>query len=186
MLLDYKITYGSDIVVLIKVGLGGSTDGHNGKYAKMAEKINQKTGYTVIVAPNPEKSENKLEKDMRAIETLFPRCQEIHFIGVSNGAVIGMLYAHLYEKIKDMLLINGPLAMDWHKLKQGIGLFHGNSISFVYGSKDPSYKYSELIPMIKAEAEIGLHIVDGADHNFTGMEDEFVSLPCTYLFCMKK
>ena len=181
MLSDYNVVYGSNNVVLIKVGLNGDIRGYNDKYVHMTNLIHEKTNNTVIVASNPDIGGNKLQTDIETTRRLVPGCERIIYVGVSNGAVMGMQYAYLYPEIKEMILINGPLIMDWHKIKQGLYEFCGERITYIYGNKDKSYKYTELLEHIEMKTRSELCIVDGADHNFTGMEEEFINIPNRYI-----
>lgn len=37
----------------------------------------------------------------------------IYYMGMSNGAVLVARYGHMHPEIKRMLLINGPLMINW-------------------------------------------------------------------------
>lgn len=64
--------------------------------------------------------------------------------------------------------------INWHRTKNGIEKFSGNSVEMLYGTKDPSYKYYEILECINSNKLI-YRKVDGADHNFAGMEYTFDS-----------
>ncbi len=46
---------------------------------------------------------------------------------------------------------------------------------FVYGEKDPSYKYFELLKNIDSSV-VSLYSIGDADHHFSGMEDKEMEL----------
>lgn len=98
-------------------------------------------------------------------------------MGYSNGAILGARYAHKYQEIKKLLLINGPLMINWPQTKSGVEKFQGERVVFVYGSKDPSYKYCGLTEYINSTVKVELVIAEDADHNFSEMLDYFCDLP---------
>ena len=78
-----------------------------------------------------------------------------------------------------MLLINSPIFINWHVLKNGIIKSKNQEIIVVYGDRDDSYKYIGLIePLLDNNKK--LIIINGADHNFVNMLDEFINLPINY------
>ena len=103
-------------------------------------------------------------------------------MGVSNGAILGARYGCHYPEIKKMLLINGPLMINWLQTRKGVEKYKGERVTFVYGSLDPSYNYREAISLIQSESKVDLVVVEGADHNFRGMENHFSKLIEEYLF----
>ena len=60
--------------------------------------------------------------------------------------------------------------------------FKGDEVVFIYGSKDPSFRYIGLIDFINSIAKISIVIINGADHNFSKMIERFQLLPEEYLF----
>ena len=50
---NYHFVFGNEKIVFIKAGAGGSERGYEDKYIKMAERIHERTGATVICASNP-------------------------------------------------------------------------------------------------------------------------------------
>lgn len=100
---------------------------------------------------------------------------EARYIGISYGALVGAQQGWQIPMISKMLLINGPLMINWHKTKLGSERFQGKEIMFVYGEKDPSYKYSGLLKNIDSNI-ISMYSVGGADHHFSGMEDKEMEL----------
>jgi len=102
-------------------------------------------------------------------------------MGNSNGAVLGGRYAYLHPEIKKMLLVNGPLMMNWLQTKSGVEQFSGEEVIFVYGDRDPSYKYLGLLGVIEGPGKRSVITVEGADHNFKDMEEEFYTLAEKYL-----
>lgn len=181
---NYGIIVGNDTILLIKAGQDGSMYGYENKYLTIARNINKEFGYTVICSSNPLRKTNPLEQAMEIIEDYCKQKgfneYQVYYMGLSNGGYIGATYAHLYPKIKRMLIINMPIFVNWHKIKDGMKQFEGEKATFIYGTLDPSYKYVEMLSLLNKD-NIKLEIIKDADHNFVGKLDEFIALPCKYL-----
>ena len=80
-----------------------------------------------------------------------------------------------------MALVNGPLMFNYNKIKEGALSFKEDSITFIYGSNDPSYGYIDLLKNIDND-KIKVDVVEGEDHYFSVSEDDFYMLPEKYLF----
>ncbi len=169
------IVPGNETCVYIKTGKGGSIYGYEGKYIAIAMRIYKDFGYTVCVSANPMGEDCVLSDEIAELKNRHAGIKEIHYIGISNGALVGAQQAHQIETIKRMLLINGPLMINWHKTKAGVEKFNGKEVVFVYGEKDPSFKYYDLLGLIKSNV-VKKNFVCGADHNFSGMANEFREL----------
>ena len=108
---------------------------------------------------------------------------QVYYMGFSDGALIGVRCGADYPEIRRMVLVNGPLMMNWHRTKAGILRFFGESATFVYGSLDPSYRYAELIRVLeKKNLRIHLEIADGQDHYFSKNGFDLAELAERYLF----
>ena len=180
----YGIMKGNDVVVYIKVGNGGSIDGWNNKYLIISNKIKKLFGYTVIVSSNPVelKEKENIYNDMSFIEKYMDNnIKKIYGIGHSNGGVILLNYAYLFPKIENILSINAPLNINWHKVKEGILLSKAKLIRAVYGTLDPSYRYIELLKTINNK-NLKIIEINDMDHNFSQNFDLFCDLSFKYLF----
>ena len=60
---EYEIFFGSEKIVFIKTGAGGSVRGRNNKYMQMAQKIYERTGATVICSSNPDIPHEALDEE---------------------------------------------------------------------------------------------------------------------------
>ena len=78
-----------------------------------------------------------------------------------------------------MVLVNSPIFINFHSLKEGLINISDKKIFLVYGEYDQSINYTELIKPLLND-NIKLEIVKGADHDFTNMLDEFMELPVKY------
>ena len=181
--IEYGVKKGNNTVVFIKVGQDGSIYGYENKYLKIANNLNQKYGYTVIVASNPFDGTNPLDHDMNVVKNY---CKEknikrykVYYMGHSNGARIGLYWGYAQPKIKKMLLINSPLMMNLHNIKEGLKQCDNKEVYLIYGENDPSYVYTTLLDRILND-NIKLNIIPKADHHFTNMLKEYTDLPEKY------
>lgn len=145
-LIDYGIIYGTGkSVFLIKTGQNRSIYGYNNKYLKMAKHINLQYGCTVVVSSNPYDCTDSLGQALEVIKQEVNQDVNVYYTDVSNGAILGARFGHLHSEIKRMLLINGPLMINWPQTKKGLEKFEGESVTMVYGSLNPSYEYAKMI-----------------------------------------
>ena len=184
-IIDYGIVEGDNIIVFIKSGQNGSLYGYQNKYIKMARRLNEKYGCSVICSSNPFDGNNPLDNAMEVIEDYAKRFNDykIYYLGYSNGALIGAWFGIKYPKIKRMALVNGPLMYNYHKTKEGALSFKGERISFIYGEYDQSIRYIELLESIENN-KIKVYIEEGQDHHFSKSEEDFQKIPEKYLFEM--
>ena len=61
--IHYGILHGNEEIVFIKVGADGSIRGYQDKYLKMAHRVHERLGATVICASNPYIEHGHLEAD---------------------------------------------------------------------------------------------------------------------------
>ena len=184
-IIDYGIVEGNNIIVFIKAGQNGSLYGYQNKYIKMAKRLNQKCGCSVICSSNPFDGNNPLDNAMEVIEDYAKKFDDykIYYLGYSNGALIGAWFGIKYPKIKRMALVNGPLMYNLYKTKEGALSFKGESINFIYGEYDQSIGYVELLKSIENN-KTKVFIEEGQDHHFSKSEEDFQKIPEKYLFEM--
>lgn len=184
-IIDYGIVEGNNTIVFIKAGQNGSLYGYQNKYIKMARRLNEKYGCSVICSSNPFDGNNPLDNAMEVIEDYAKRFDDfkIYYLGYSNGALIGAWFGIKYPKIKRMALVNGPLMYNLYKTKEGALSFKGESINFIYGEYDQSIGYVELLKSIEND-KIKVFIEEGQDHHFSKSEEDFQKIPEKYLFEM--
>lgn len=179
----YGIVFGTNVLVYIKTGNGGNIYGYENKYQKIANRIYDELGYAVLVAANPAEEQCNLQNEMGNIFDTFGiynTFDDIIYIGFSDGANIGAQQGYLIPEIKRMLLINGPLMINFHKTKYGICAFENEKIKMVYGKQDPSYKYVGLLDSIDSRILL-VNILENIDHNFTNALPEFEQLICGFV-----
>lgn len=180
-LLEYGVIKGNERVVIIKSGAGGSFDGYQQKYLRIAHMLHERSGCTVICLSNF--SKDSFERtDIEVIRRVISGIDgeiKLYYIGNSNGATQGLLFATRHFEFSRLLLFNMPLMQDFHKTKEALSRV-GSEVRFIYGERDPSYDY---VPYLKIAAKkeacvarVEIETVVGADHNFVGLLDTFISL----------
>ena len=170
----YGIISGNKKLIFVKTGRGGTCYGYNNKYLNLANEISNLYGYSVIISAYPTDSVCNLQEELEEIKSYIADYEEVYFIGISAGALLGAQQGYLNEKITRMLLVNGPIMINWPKTKRGIEKFQGERVEMIYGMKDPSYRYYEILSCINS-AKLVCTAIEGADHNFIGMEDVLAS-----------
>ena len=163
---QFGIIKGEKYLVFIKTGRGGSIKGFENKYLNICSFLFEKYGYTFVVSANPKDSACDLEEEIKCISKYTGDYKEIFFVGISNGASIGAAQCRKIEKIKNAILINAPLMINFHKIKEGAKKFRGNNMYFLYGEDDPSFRYIEILNSIKNTA-CKYKIIKGEGHDFS-------------------
>ena len=172
---DYGFIFGNNKIVFIKAGTGGGIPGYQDKYLRMAHRAHERLGATVICSSNYEKS---LPTDKKAIEWcaryLKLEDAELYFVGVSNGADQCISLSKNVPTRK-LLCIN-PSFVPGHDPSNRLILQSAVEKVFVYGTEDE--EGMALIPKLKARGirNFQIELINGADHSFTGMVDEFIAL----------
>ena len=163
---QFGIIQGEKYLVFIKTGRGGTIEGFKNKYLNICDFLFKKYGYTFVVSANPKDSVCDLEEEIKCIDTYIGDYKEIVFVGISNGAFIGAAQCRKIEKIKNAVLINAPLMINFHKIKEGAQNFRGERMYFLYGENDPSFRYIEILNSIKNTA-CKYKIIKGEGHDFS-------------------
>ena len=163
---QFGIIQGEKYLVFIKTGKGGSIEGFKNKYLNICDFLFKKYGYTFVVSANPKDSVCDLEEEIKCISKYVGDYKEIIFVGISNGAFIGAAQYRKIEKIKNAVLINAPLMINFHKIKEGAQKFRGDNMYFLYGEADPSFRYIEILNVIKNTA-CKYKIIKGEGHDFS-------------------
>lgn len=175
--MEYAYVRGDQRIVFIKVGLGGDCYGGENKYLRMACMLHKQCGCSVIVASNPSEGKSHVEADRQAIAQFVAaqgiNAPKLYLFGNSNGCVKGLALASECVFVR-MVLVNMPLMINFHKTKRYIAVLPQTEIVAVYGERDPSAPY---VPFLEGKfANLRVHTVAGADHNFNGMIQEFIDL----------
>lgn len=174
---EYGCISGSNKIVYVKAGMGGSYLGYEEKYLKIAKRLHDNYNCSVICVSNPVPLPIDIDKSILCgfINENNINDPELFFFGHSNGAIKGLELASNGVAFKRMVLVNMPLMVNFHKTVQWINAATETGIVAVYGENDPSYRY---IPFLQNKNIPNVEIVKIADanHNFKGMMKEFIVL----------
>ncbi len=176
-IVDFGYIKGNNKIVYIKAGMGGSYLGYENKYLKIAHRLNEKCGCSIICASNPVPLPIAVDKTIldNFIKEHGIQSPQMFFFGHSNGCVKGLELGASGIPFTKMVLVNMPLMLNFHKTVQWIVSMPETDIVTVYGETDPSYRY---IPFLETKNLENVEIlkVAGADHNFKGMMEQFIEL----------
>lgn len=162
----FGIIKGEKNIVFIKTGRGGTIEGFENKYLNICSLLFEKYGYTFVVSANTKDSVCDLEEEIKSVDKYVGDYKEIYFVGISNGASIGVAQCSKIERIRNAVLINAPLMINFHKIKEGAQNFRGERMYFLYGENDPSFRYIEILNSIKNTA-CKYKIIKGEGHDFS-------------------
>ena len=185
--IGYGLIHGNDRIVIIKAGAGGNCIGAEEKYLKMARFLHDTYDCTVLCLSNY--ANDSFERgDVAVIRELIAEMGgevELYYIGNSNGSTQGLLSATKYFAFRRMVLVNMPLMLNFHKIKEALTRAD-TEIRFVYGERDPSISYVPFLRNASSKegglARAEIVTVGGADHNFAGMTDAFIR-QCVSVIC---
>ena len=176
--ISYGIIFGNEKIVFIKVGADGNIKGYKNKYLKMAHRVHEKIGATVICASNPyiENGHVAADKEMilKVANEINSSEYTVSFFGTSDGAYHNLSLAKEVPETIKILCVNTSSVNLENLEKKLLELSAVNKI-LVYGSKDE--EYSSLLYLKELNCEnLKLITIDGADHEFKGMLEEYITL----------
>ena len=176
---------GNDTFVFIKTGADydvGNVCGYENKYLKMGHQIRERIGATVICASNPWIDETPhVAADKAAISQVAAEAgaldYRVYLAGTSDGGYHILRLAQAVPHTSKLLSINTSPKCEngFSDLKaQMLALPQVDKIQ-VYGTKDDEYA---CVPLLKSAQIPNLQVltVEGADHEFSGMVDNFIAL----------
>jgi alpha/beta superfamily hydrolase len=178
--IHYGVVYGNEKIIFIKTGFEGGIEGYENKYLQMAHRVHERLGATVICASNPDVDyAAQVVADKAMISKAAAECgfaeYEVYFVGTSDGGYQNLLLAQQVNQTRKLLGINASLIDADDLVIQLQKLPHVKKI-LVYGTEDDDF--DEIAPMLSEMTcdKLELKFVDGADHSFTGMVEEFIAL----------
>lgn len=175
---NYNFVLGNEKIVFIKAGAGGSERGYQDKYIKMANRIHERNGATVICASNPMDPicDSPDAQEIRwVVSRLGVKEFELYLVGVSDGAYLNLDLASQFPETTKWVGINASF-ISVSDLETRLKALSGVSKIMIYGTEDDDF--NEVVPALReiSCSNFALEFVDGADHSFTDMLDEFISL----------
>ena len=174
---DYEIIFGNEKIVFIKAGAYGSARGDADKYIRMAKRIHEKIGATVICASNPDEPHENLDEEeiRRVVAEKGVSDIEVSFIGISDGAYHNLSLAKRFPETVKLMGINTSY-VNIFDLKEKLNKLPHISKILIFGTEDDDF--DDIVPELskmKCKNFI-IKLIEGADHRFTGMIDEFIAL----------
>ena len=137
---EYGCVVGNNKIVYIKAGMGGNYLGYENKYLKIARKLNEKHGCSVLCVSNP--TPLPISVDQTILDAFIKdndiNNPEMFFFGHSNGCVKGLELGASGITFTRMLLVNMPLMINFHKSIEALSEISQKRVIFVYGEHDPS------------------------------------------------
>lgn len=176
---NYGILFGNENIVFIKTGAEGDIYGYKDKYPKMAHRIHERIGATVICASNPDTESSHLDSDRAMISKIASELNlsgyKVYFVGTSDGGYHILSLAKCIPQTVRLLCINSSF-IDVKTFNDKLIELSDIKKTFIYGSKDEDYAL--IVPHLKKLNCNNLEIItiDGADHQFKGMLEEFIGL----------
>jgi len=184
---DYFSIEGDKTRALVMlIGMDGTLFEHEERYLRIAEKAHSLYSVSVFAFRNPASNWDIQGNGFSAVmvtvkKTMDENC-EIYFFGFSAGASFAIFNSWEYPEIKRLLLVNPPLMANFHRVCESMRRSAGTS-TLVIGERDPSLTLGRIVLNSKKTSGFSDVIIHpGADHQFTGMTNEFIELPFTYLF----
>ena len=176
--IKYGIIYGNNKIVFIKTGADGNVRGYQDKYLKMAYFIHNRLGATVICASNPYIEVGHVKADKDFISNVVKDSRfieyELYLVGVSDGAYHNLRLAKEIPQTSKLLCVNTS-TFDFDDLKERLSDLPMVNKILVYGERDDEYMYVPYLNELKFN-RLQVVTIEGADHEFTGMGDTFISL----------
>lgn len=178
----------SDQAVLIMTGIGGSENGYENKYEKIAYDLNVRYGVSVFIFATPRAAWGRGERLVeQAVDEVRSQLQnqgrslcELYCFGVSADASFLGAFGYLYLQIKKLILVNPVIQINYHKFLNGLKKINAD-VTIVFGELDPSYKFLFMLDSVRRE-NIKTVIVPNADHCFSGEENFKIFLDLLKLF----
>jgi len=182
--LEYGIVFGDADkgLLLVKAGQDGSARGYCDKYLKLAYKIREKYGMSVVCSSNPGQVKVQMPHAMQMLqeEGLLNAGTRVYFAGFSKGASIGCIQGAAFPQIVRYLLVNPPMMINLPRICHAAKNFNGEMMTFVFGSEDPSIKESELLKLYERN-NMKVITIPGQDHYFSKNGFNLMTLVEEYL-----
>ena len=175
---NYHFVLGNEKIVFIKAGAGGSERGYEDKYIKLAERINERTGATVITASNPIDpicDAPDAQEILWVVNRMGFEHFELCFVGVSDGAYLNLELAKQFAETRKWIGINTSFT-SVNELGARLNALPNVTKLMIYGTKDDDF--DEVVPQLSKMScdNFAMEFIEGADHSFTNMLEEFIAL----------
>ena len=172
---EYEIIFGNEKIVFIKAGADGSVRGYENKYLKMARRIHERIGATVICASNPDVPHEELDEQEirwvaseRGFETF-----NLFLWGTSDGAYQNLSLVKRFPETVKLIGVNSSF-ITFADFEAKLQELTGVKKILVYGTEDDEYDVVFPALMIKKNENQKNLFIEGADHCFSNMLPEFI------------
>ena len=172
---EYEIIFGNEKIVFIKAGAGGSVRGYDNKYLKMARRIHERIGATVICASNPDVPHEELDEQEirwvaseRGFETF-----NLFLWGTSDGAYQNLSLVKRFPETVKWIGVNSSF-ITFADFEAKLQELTGVKKILVYGTEDDEYDVVFPALMIKKNENQKILFIEGADHCFSNTLPEFI------------
>ena len=179
-IIEYGLVHGNEKIVFIKVGADGNIRGYQDKYPKMAHRIHQRLGATVICASNNTEVDcaDQVGADAAMFAKVAADCgftrYEVSFVGTSDGGYHNLLLAYQVPQSVKLLGIN-PSLITTDDLVEQLQKISQIKKVLVFGTEDDDFECVPLLQQLDCE-NLEIITVEGANHEFTDMVNEFIAL----------
>ena len=178
----------SNKAVVIIVWKWWSVDWYMNKYWEITSRLSEKYWVNTFVVENPWISWDDPELFFDcAMNFVTEEMNELWFSDFNIDCIwfsawwhFVWRFAYKYSNIKQMLLINPVLRVDFEKLKKALNSFNWK-ITIIQWNKDVDYVFN---PLLKQIPKARVVVLDWVDHQFTnnGWLQMFIWLPEEYLY----
>ena len=169
--LDYGFIFAENRqkIFLIKAGQGGSIYGYENKYLKLAIKLRDLYGFSVVCASTQTCAINQMEQLFEVLQKELRVGEEttIYFMGTSKGGSIGCLESASFPQISRFLIINPPLIINIVEIFRTAKTFSGEMMHFVFGALDPSVQLGTKLKRLYERENVRVTVVPEQDHYFS-------------------
>lgn len=172
----------TDKVVINYPGAGGTLEGYENKYLKLASLIQEHIGSVVLMnnvrVPTSEyhtilrnNLEDVIDYSIANAVSLFGVSEpEIYLMGFSNGAGAVAAVAHKYPQVSKILLLAPAFGAGVEEVSKGLAEFK-NEVYIAIGKNDINvgYKSGETFKGLAKNASlVKLEVIPDCDHQFRG------------------
>lgn len=176
------------LVVMIIVWKWWTTQWYQNKYETIAKNLVKNHGANVFVIENPwisrDNPELFFDSAMKFVKKKVKdyrfRKHTIYAVWFSAWWHFVWRFAYKYPGIKQILLINPVLRVDFEKLKKSLNMFKWK-ITIIQWDKDTDYPFNPLLIQVR---RAHVKVIEWVNHQFSneGWLETFIELPEKYLF----
>ena len=171
------VLMGSEAVLYVKTGQGGTIYGQDNHFLRMAEMVRERYGLSVFVSATENDRKEVFQTEMEWLRERIPNPHSpIYCFGYSKGGLITCWHGVEEPRVRRILTVNAPLMVNFHNrtvpaLRTMAQRWPSDGMTMVYGTLDPSYPF---VPFLQNRARV--EILEGTDHNMVGSPLSFFDM----------